>query len=181
MFSLSGKELLIYDGEKFYQGIAGGYGIEQYGFGDSLKLDLEIVGFKESGKIQLDKKTMKQIAKHNNKQMLNELEKEKQRFADDVEYYKNQIKELKKRTDDQKKYLSIVSEKTENETLEGFLRHRFYGMQAFNTRNFAGDPMITVYDKDGIQVDYCEHYGYIEIFGISKKEFKELQEKEVIR
>ena len=48
---------------------------------------------------------------------------------------------------------------------------------AFNTRNIAGDYMENVYDKDNIQVDYCPYYEYIEIFGLTDKEFEELLDK----
>ena len=36
--------------------------------------------------------------------------------------------------------------------------------------------MENVYDKDGIQVDYCCGYEYIEIFGLTDKEFESLIE-----
>lgn len=34
--------------------------------------------------------------------------------------------------------------------------------------------MGTVYDEDGIIVDYCYDYSYIEIFGLTDKEFENL-------
>ena len=46
----------------------------------------------------------------------------------------------------------------------------------FNTRNLVGDPMITLYDKDGLQIDICYSYSYFEVFGLSNKEFSELNQ-----
>ena len=45
----------------------------------------------------------------------------------------------------------------------------------FSTRNNAGDPMMTVYDKDGLTIDVCSAYGYFEVFGLSEEEFDELE------
>ena len=42
--------------------------------------------------------------------------------------------------------------------------------QTFFTRNLVGDPMDEIYDHDGITVDLCYHYGYIEIFGLTSDE-----------
>ena len=44
----------------------------------------------------------------------------------------------------------------------------------FNTRNFAGDNMETVYCEGGLQVDICYYWSYFEVFGLSKEEFAEL-------
>lgn len=51
------------------------------------------------------------------------------------------------------------------------------GKQVFNTRNILGDPMMNVYDQDGIQVDVCYGYDYVEIFGLTNDEWKEITEK----
>lgn len=50
-------------------------------------------------------------------------------------------------------------------------------IQMFNTRNIVGDVMLRIYDKDGIQIDYCYRYTYIEIFGLTETEFKSVQKK----
>ena len=47
----------------------------------------------------------------------------------------------------------------------------------FNTRNIVGDKMVSIYDTDGIQIDYCYGYTYIEIFGLTENEFKAVQKK----
>ena len=44
----------------------------------------------------------------------------------------------------------------------------------FDVRNFASDPMTTVYLKDGLQIDICYHHGYFEVFGLTCAEFSEL-------
>lgn len=44
----------------------------------------------------------------------------------------------------------------------------------FNTRNLVGDPMTTIYSKDGLQIDICYRYSYFEVFGLDDKAFKQL-------
>lgn len=59
--------------------------------------------------------------------------------------------------------------------LRNFLKEMFpERIQMFDTRNFVGDFMITIYDQDGIQVDYCPHYEYVEIFGLSEEDFERI-------
>lgn len=58
--------------------------------------------------------------------------------------------------------------------LKKFLQEEYPDIQAFNTRNIAGDSLYTVYEEDGITVDYCPYYEYIEIFGLTSKEFESL-------
>lgn len=62
------------------------------------------------------------------------------------------------------------------EKLRKFLEEEFKGVQAFNTRNTVGDRMVTVYDDDGIIVDYCPGWLYIEIFGITEEEYQSLSD-----
>ena len=47
-------------------------------------------------------------------------------------------------------------------------------MQTFDCRNIMGDSMSTIYDEDGITVDFCYHYEYLEIFGLSDEEYSSL-------
>lgn len=49
-----------------------------------------------------------------------------------------------------------------------------YTIQLFDSRNLVGDVMETVYEEDGITIDYCPRYWYLEIFGLSDKEYLEL-------
>lgn len=44
----------------------------------------------------------------------------------------------------------------------------------FSSRNLVGDPMVNLYDKDGLTVDICYSYSYFEVFGLSEDEFDEL-------
>lgn len=60
------------------------------------------------------------------------------------------------------------------EKLKKFLQKFYPNYQVFNTRNLAGDAMYNVYTEDGIQVDECFEWGYIEIFGLAEEEFKSL-------
>lgn len=58
------------------------------------------------------------------------------------------------------------------ENVISFLKKRFPNkIQMFNTRNFVGDHMITIYDSNGVVIDYCPGYEYIEIFGLTDDEF----------
>ena len=65
--------------------------------------------------------------------------------------------------------------------LKKFLKEKFKKrIQAFDTRNTEGDSMETIYNEDGITVDYCYYYEYIEIFGLTDKEYKELEKEKII-
>lgn len=58
------------------------------------------------------------------------------------------------------------------ENVISFLKKRFQNkIQMFDTRNFVGDHMITIYDSNGVVIDYCPDYDYIEIFGLTDDEF----------
>lgn len=45
----------------------------------------------------------------------------------------------------------------------------------FDNRNWAGDPMDTLYEDDELTVDICREYSYFEVFGLTNEEFKELE------
>jgi len=65
--------------------------------------------------------------------------------------------------------------------LKKFLKEVFKkNIQAFTTKNIVGDFMVTIYNKDGIQVDYAPGYGYIEIFGLTDEEYEELEKEKII-
>ena len=64
--------------------------------------------------------------------------------------------------------------------LKRFLQDNYPHIQAFNTRNLVGDSMETVYEEDGITVDYCEYWGYIEIFGLTENQFNDLLDENSI-
>ena len=44
----------------------------------------------------------------------------------------------------------------------------------FFTRNWIGDPMSTIWEKDGVTIDICYNYQYFEVFGLTEEEEKEL-------
>ena len=44
----------------------------------------------------------------------------------------------------------------------------------FRSRNIVGDPMVNIYDKDGLTIDICYFYSYFEVFGLTDEEFDEL-------
>lgn len=59
--------------------------------------------------------------------------------------------------------------------LKEFLRQtRLPGWQVFDCESLTDDPRETVYDKDGIQVKVSEYYEYVEILGLSEKEYRSL-------
>ena len=45
----------------------------------------------------------------------------------------------------------------------------------FNCRNWTGDPMVTIYDEEGLTIDICYYYSYFEVFGLSDEDFAELE------
>lgn len=53
-------------------------------------------------------------------------------------------------------------------------------IQSFTTKNIVGDYMVTIYNKDEIQVDYAPGYGYIEILGLTDEEYQELEKEKII-
>ena len=52
-----------------------------------------------------------------------------------------------------------------------------YGIeiQLFDTRNICGDETGCVYDENGISIDYCSDWDYLEIFGLTQEEKEILQ------
>lgn len=45
----------------------------------------------------------------------------------------------------------------------------------FDSRNILGDDMITIYKDEGLKIDICYNDAYFEVFGLTNKEFKELE------
>lgn len=61
------------------------------------------------------------------------------------------------------------------EKLINFLKNSFKdGIQMFDTPSLANDYRIAIYCEDEITVLYAPYYEYIEIFGVSKEEFKKI-------
>ena len=58
------------------------------------------------------------------------------------------------------------------EKLIVFLREKYPNTQSFDCRNTAGDSLRTVYSEDGVMVDYCDYWDYIEIFGLTEEEYE---------
>ena len=44
----------------------------------------------------------------------------------------------------------------------------------YDSRNIAGDWMITIYDDGDLTIDICYQWNYFEVFGLSDEEFTEL-------
>lgn len=61
------------------------------------------------------------------------------------------------------------------EKLINFLKNSFKdGIQMFDTPSLVNDYRIAIYCEDEITVLYAPYYEYIEIFGVSKEEFKKI-------
>ena len=59
--------------------------------------------------------------------------------------------------------------------LIAFLKSEFPdGIQMYNIGNWGGDEMDLIYEDGDITVDYAPDYEYIEVFGLSEKDFKTL-------
>lgn len=73
--------------------------------------------------------------------------------------------------------VAVVKKYGELEKLRDFLiEHNFKGTQTFDSRNIVGDSMTTIYNCDGIIVDYCGGYEYLEIFGLTDEEYLSLKD-----
>ena len=60
------------------------------------------------------------------------------------------------------------------EKAKEIIKNNFVPCGIFDCRNWAGDPMFTIYDDDGLQIDICYYYEYFEVFGLTDAEFHEL-------
>ena len=58
--------------------------------------------------------------------------------------------------------------------LKAFLQKEVPEIQAFNVPNIAGDQMDLIYQDGEVEVWHCEYWGYIEIFGLTDKQFESL-------
>ena len=59
-----------------------------------------------------------------------------------------------------------------------FMKNTFpKGIQMFDTRNWTGDRTERIYTEDGISVDFCPGYMYVEIFGLTDEEFRFVESK----
>lgn len=54
--------------------------------------------------------------------------------------------------------------------IEWLKKKNYDNWQVFYSRNWVGDPMNHIYCQDGIQVDACYKWDYLEIFGLTKEE-----------
>ena len=67
--------------------------------------------------------------------------------------------------------------KLRQDNIVDFLNARFpEGIQAFDTPNVVGDPVTEIYDFQGVYINYCEWWGYIDVIGLNKDEWKYILE-----
>lgn len=52
-------------------------------------------------------------------------------------------------------------------------------IQMFSNRGISHDEKLTIYQKDGVIVDWCPYYEYVEILGLPKRDF-EIIERECV-
>ena len=57
--------------------------------------------------------------------------------------------------------------------IEENIRNAQHGI--FDCPNWAGDPMYTIYDEGGLQIDICYNYEYFEVFGLNAADFAKLK------
>lgn len=62
--------------------------------------------------------------------------------------------------------------KSRLEKMAMFLRKsNLLDWQWFDSKNMVGDVLHTIYDADGITIDICHHWRYLEIFGLTEEEY----------
>ena len=59
------------------------------------------------------------------------------------------------------------------EVIKNNIEDALYGI--FDCRSVVGDPMETIYDEMGVRIDICRNWGYFEVFGLTNKEFAEIE------
>lgn len=59
------------------------------------------------------------------------------------------------------------------EVIENNIGDALYGI--FDCRNIVGDLMETIYDEMGVRIELCRNWGYFEVFGLTNKEFLEVE------
>lgn len=62
------------------------------------------------------------------------------------------------------------------QTVRRFIKEnpKYRGMQTFDCRNLVNDPMKTILAENGVFIDYCPNWLYLEIFGLTKAEYQNL-------
>lgn len=60
------------------------------------------------------------------------------------------------------------------EEVIAFVKKHDLGCGIFNTRSLVDDSMETIYSKNGVTVDACDDWGYLEIFGLKEEDFAKL-------
>lgn len=59
------------------------------------------------------------------------------------------------------------------EVIKNNIEDALYGI--FDCRNIVGDPMETIYDEGVVRIDICRNWEYFEVFGLTNKEFAEIE------
>lgn len=58
--------------------------------------------------------------------------------------------------------------------VKNVIRNNYVDCGLFFTRNWVGDPMLTIWEEDGVTIDICYDYAYFEVFGLTEEEENEL-------
>ena len=69
-----------------------------------------------------------------------------------------------------------MSDISRMDKVKNIIRNRYIDAQCglFFNRNWAGDPMSTIWKEDGVTIDICYNYQYFEVFGLTEEEKNEL-------
>ena len=63
--------------------------------------------------------------------------------------------------------------KLRQDNIVDFLKKTFpEGIQAFDTPNVVGDPVVEIYDFQGVVINWCQWWDYVDIIGITKEEYQ---------
>lgn len=65
--------------------------------------------------------------------------------------------------------------KTKLEKAKEIIKEHYVPCGIFDSMNVVGDPMCTIYQDNGLQIDVCYYYEYFEVFGLTDSEFAELE------
>lgn len=64
---------------------------------------------------------------------------------------------------------------TNLEKAKEIIKEHYVPCGIFDSRNIIGDPMCTIYQDNGLQIDVCYNYEYFEVFGLTASEFAKLE------
>ena len=83
---------------------------------------------------------------------------------------KNSKEEVDKGKEDE---FTLNPNRPRRDNIVDFLNEKFpEGIQVFDTPNIIDDPVTEIYDFQGVYINYCERWGYIDVIGLNIEEWK---------